>query len=75
MPRHTSLRRGSALITLLLLAALLTTVTATEPAVGASPTGPGTIVHIKGYDVYVALPDGSGERRLTTNGSVAEPWI
>jgi hypothetical protein len=75
MPRLTSLRCGSALTALLVLAALLTTGTATAPAVGAPPTGPGTIVYVKGYDVYVALPDGSGERRLTTDGTVAEPWI
>lgn len=74
MPGLTSLRCGGAVTALLVLIALLTAALSAEPAAGAPPTGPGTIVYIKGYDVYVALPNGSGERRLTTNGTAAEPW-
>jgi hypothetical protein len=65
---------GSAVTALLLPAAVMTAAASPEQAVAAPPAGPGTIVYLKGYDVYVALPDGSGERRLTTNGTAAEPW-
>jgi hypothetical protein len=41
---------------------------------GAAPSTAGTIVYLKGYDIYVARPDGSGERRLTTDGTAANPW-
>lgn len=74
MPGSPSLRRGSALTALLVLASLLTTATGLEQAASAPPTGPGTIVYVKGYDVFVALPDGSGERRLTTDGTATQPW-
>ncbi|WP_436698866.1 hypothetical protein [Nocardioides sp. BYT-33-1] len=40
----------------------------------AAPSTAGTIVYLKGYDIYVARPDGSGERRLTTDGTAANPW-
>lgn len=53
----------------------MTAAASPERAAAAPPAGPGTIVYLKGYDVYVALPDGSGERRLTTNGTAAEPWV
>jgi hypothetical protein len=53
----------------------MTTTTGPERAVAAPPAGPGTIAYIKGYDVYVALPDGSGERRLTADGTAGAPWI
>ncbi|WP_418061893.1 hypothetical protein [Pimelobacter simplex] len=43
-------------------------------AAAAAPASLGTIVYLKGHDVYVARPDGSGERRLTTNGTSANPW-
>ncbi|WGX98004.1 hypothetical protein [Nocardioides sp. L-11A] len=46
----------------------------TPEASAAAAPGPGTIVYLKGYDVYVAQPDGSGERRLTTDGTAAAPW-
>ncbi|WGX95964.1 hypothetical protein [Nocardioides sp. L-11A] len=41
----------------------------------AAPSNAGTIVYLKGYDVYVARPDGTGERRITTDGTAAEPWV
>jgi hypothetical protein len=40
----------------------------------AAPSNAGTIVYLKGHDVYVARPDGTGERRLTRNGTAASPW-
>lgn len=70
-----ALRLGSAVTALLLPAALMTAAASPERAAAAPPVGPGTIVYLKGYDVYVALPDGSGERRLTANGTAAEPWV
>lgn len=50
--------------------------------VGAAPDAPpadaaagnGTIVFIKDYDVWVSHPDGTGERRLTTDGTASAPW-
>ncbi|MBM7518393.1 hypothetical protein [Nocardioides nitrophenolicus] len=40
----------------------------------AAPSNAGTIVYLKGYDIYVARPDGTGERRLTTDGTLNNPW-
>lgn len=51
---------------------------AAEPgpnAPAAAAISPGTLVYIKGYDVHVARPDGSGERRLTFDGTAALPWV
>ncbi|GAA1539807.1 hypothetical protein [Nocardioides humi] len=44
------------------------------PAAALAPSTSGTIVYLKGHDIYVARPDGSGERRLTTDGTAANPW-
>ena len=61
--------------------ALSGTLVALAPATG-SPTpaappaaGPGSLVYVKGNDVYLARPDGTGERRLTTDGTAAQPWV
>lgn len=50
-----------------------TAVPAGAPAAVAA--APGTLVFVKGHDVYVARPDGTGERRLTTNGTAGQPWV
>lgn len=62
------------------LAALpLTTAALTAPLVLA-PSGPaaaapgGSIVYIKDHDVHIALPDGTGERALTADGTADNPW-
>ena len=34
----------------------------------------GTITYVKGHDVYVARQDGTDARRVTTNGTAANPW-
>ncbi|MFC6042710.1 hypothetical protein [Nocardioides hankookensis] len=65
---------GRALPVASLIIASLTVVGGVSPSTAAA-SGPGTIVYVKGHDVYVALPDGTGERRLTTNGSAAAPWV
>ncbi|WP_215812543.1 hypothetical protein [Pimelobacter sp. 30-1] len=75
--RYSRLLRASALLALPLLAvaAPLPAAPAAAAAAGAAaPASLGTIVYLKGHDVYVARPDGSGERRLTTNGTSANPW-
>lgn len=77
--RHSRLIRLSALLALpvLALGGLPGTGAApatAAPARAAAPASLGTIVYLKGHDVYVARPDGSGERRLTTNGTAANPW-
>jgi len=58
-------------------AVVLSGVAGTAPAQAApvTTTLPGSLVYIKGYDVYVARPDGTGERRLTTTGTAADPWV
>jgi hypothetical protein len=40
----------------------------------AVPSASGTIVYLKDHDVHVARPDGTGERRLTSDGTAARPW-
>ena len=35
----------------------------------------GTIVYIAGNNVWIARPDGSGARRLTSNGTAAYPYV
>lgn len=45
------------------------------PSAAAAPSNAGTIVYLKGYDIYVARPDGTGERRLTSDGTKADPWL
>ncbi|WP_300683132.1 hypothetical protein [Nocardioides sp.] len=73
-------RRSTRLMTLvgtgaLLASGLTGTGLAADPAGAApAPSGPGTLVYVKGYDVFVARPDGSGERRITTGGTAAAPW-
>ena len=73
MPRHLAAR-----LTLAGLAAALVVHPDPAPAAAAAPTQAttsGTLVYVKGNDVYLARPDGTGERRLTTNGTAAEPWL
>lgn len=72
VPRLTRIR--SALTALAVAAPLLAVVALSEEAAATPPAGPGTIVYLKGFDVYVAQPDGSGERRLTTDGTAALPY-
>lgn len=43
-------------------------------AAAPAPT-PGALVYIKDHDVHIARPDGTGERRLTTDGTAAAPWV
>ncbi|WGY01032.1 hypothetical protein QI633_21135 [Nocardioides sp. QY071] len=50
-------------------------VTGPPQAAAAQAGAPGTLVYVKGYDVYLARPDGTGERRLTTNGTASDPWV
>ncbi|WGY01033.1 hypothetical protein QI633_21140 [Nocardioides sp. QY071] len=47
---------------------------ATTAAAVDSPDLPGTLLYVKGYDVYAAHPDGTGERRLTTDGTATSPY-
>lgn len=49
-------------------------VAGTMTATAASPALPGTLLYVKGHDVYAAHPDGTGERRLTTDGTAAAPY-
>ncbi|MCR1783859.1 hypothetical protein KVF89_15065 [Nocardioides carbamazepini] len=62
------------LTVLALVAGVLGLPGAGTPAAVAAPSNAGTIVYLKGYDIYVARPDGTGERRLTTDGTAANPW-
>ncbi len=73
------------LVVLALVAGLLVTPSSSAdppPTMPGTPTaaaeraapGSGTLVYIRGYDVYVARPDGTGERRLTTSGTRTNPW-
>ncbi|HYF73223.1 MAG TPA: hypothetical protein VD864_10415 [Nocardioides sp.] len=61
-----------------LLAAALVAAVA-SPLVPSAPAGAatdaGTILYVKGYDVYVARSDGTDARRLTTSGTAASPWV
>lgn len=80
-----ALRRGALATGLLALvattsatAATVATATPTEaaaPAASATPTTPGALVYVKDHDVHIARPDGTGERRLTTDGTAAAPWV
>lgn len=40
----------------------------------AGAAGSGSIVYVRGGDVYLARSDGSDERRLTRNGTADDPW-
>jgi hypothetical protein len=59
------------------------TTTGLPSAAAAAPATPvagtagttGTLVFIQGYDVWIARPDGSDRRRLTTDGSFASPYV
>lgn len=80
-----ALRRGALATGLLALvattAATAATAAATAPATpatstaAATPAAPGALVYIKDHDVHIARPDGTGERRLTTDGTAAAPWV
>ena len=59
--------RRIALATALLLGA--SALTAAVPAAAAA--SPGTIVYIKGYNIWIANGDGSGQRPITTDGTYA----
>lgn len=77
--RSTRPLRLLVLTVLVLLTGALGLPGAEPPGAEATPTAAarstaGTIVYLKGHDVYVARPDGTGERRLTTNGTAAHPW-
>lgn len=82
--RHTACRRttrvtGAAAIVAALAAGLLSSFSGAAGAVPAAPSaaraaGDGTITYVKGNDVYVARQDGTGARRVTTDGTAAKPW-
>lgn len=59
---------------LALVAGVLGLPGAGPPPASAAPSTDGTIVYLKGHDIYVARPDGTGERRLTTDGTPNDPW-
>ncbi|GAA3532511.1 hypothetical protein [Nocardioides daeguensis] len=52
----------------------LAAATVTPATAAGTPDLPGTLLYVKGYDVYAAHPDGTGERRLTTDGTAAAPY-
>lgn len=60
---------------LALVAASTGGVVAAGTPAAAKAAAPGTLLYVKGHNVYVALPDGTGERALTTDGTAAEPWV
>lgn len=35
----------------------------------------GTLVYVKGHDVWIARPDGSDQRRITTDGTFGRPYF
>ncbi|GAA2241268.1 hypothetical protein GCM10010401_12520 [Rarobacter faecitabidus] len=49
-------------------------VVASAAQVAHAAAGSGSIVYIKGYNVWIARGDGSGQRAVTTGGSFASPW-
>lgn len=51
------------------------TATAAPAVATAAAATPGALVYVKGHDVHIARPDGTGERRLTTDGTAAVPWV
>lgn len=40
----------------------------------AGPAAADSIVYVKGKDIWVANPDGSGQQRVTKNGSASRPY-
>lgn len=71
--------RVTALVALTLLAGLLGAPAATAgapsiPPDAAADADAGTIVFLKQHNVYVARPDGTGVRRVTSDGTAARPW-
>lgn len=46
---------------------------------GATPAAAlaasGTVLYVKDHNVFVARPDGTGARQLTTSGTAASPWV
>ncbi len=68
--------RVAAIAVLAMVAGLTTSVgaqvAAPETAHAAGPGG--TIVFIKNHDVWLVRPDGTGMRRVTTNGTASTPY-
>jgi hypothetical protein len=44
-------------------------------SVARAATGPGTIVFIRKHDVWIARGDGTGQRRLTKDGTATTPYV
>lgn len=68
-----------AIVALLVLIALTagiagTTAPAPSPAGATTVTTGGSIVFIKGHNVWMIRPDGTGARQITTNGTAASPY-
>jgi len=74
--RAAALRGLAGAATVLALAAALafTLALVIPGATAGAATPQGTIVFIKGYDVWIARGDGSGQRAVTTDGTYANPW-
>ena len=70
MRRH----RLTTLVALPLLAPALAVPMVLAPSAPAAAGPGGSIVYIKDHDVHNALPDGSGERALTADGTAENPW-
>ena len=71
-------RRPRAIAVLLVLVALAAgiagaTVPAPSPAGATTVTTGGSILFIKGHNVWMIRPDGTGARQITTNGTASSP--
>ncbi|WP_161605274.1 PD40 domain-containing protein [Pimelobacter simplex] len=68
-------RRAAGLIAALgLTASALALTPGAVPAAHAAPTGGGSIVYIKDYNVWITDGDGSVHRQVTRGGTAAAPW-
>lgn len=69
---------GGAVAVLALAAAVAFGLALVQPAAPAhaapAPAPGGTIVFVKGYNVWIARGDGTGQRAVTTNGTYEHPY-